>query len=234
MRTAAFLVLAALTAAVGCRKKPAEPPPAVELATPALIVAAAEPEDTPEVWRLVKVELPTAGGTCTEESDRIEFAFLKRARVPEPVAVDKLPPTPAEFSHRGHAVQLGIDCRYCHPGSVTSGKTAERFKAKACMNCHQQLFGKGPEAGKGNRWSFVAVRDATKSPKEIDATECDADGVPLAGSVVRRGIYEEVGDGLRIALAFGDVPADFRPKEFKAAPLPRTGFAGVAVFHLKK
>jgi hypothetical protein len=230
VRLAACFLFALAGLAAGCRK-PA-PPPAVEPV----------PAEAPEVWKLVKVELPIAGGTCVEESVGVEVEFLKRARRAEPggpVRLEDIPPQPAEFSHEHHTVQLGIDCRYCHTVGVNRGGVAGT--ARVCMNCHQHLRpGADPRgldanvlaAGKGKRWSFVVERDVTKTPKEIDATECDADGWPTPGRVVRRGIYEEDGDGLRIALAFGGVPKDFRPKEFAPTSLP--GFAGVAVFHLKK
>lgn len=46
---------------------------------------------------------------------------------------------PVPFSHRHHAGELGIDCRYCH----TSVETAARAgipPTETCMNCHVQIW----------------------------------------------------------------------------------------------
>ena len=46
---------------------------------------------------------------------------------------------PVPFSHRHHAGQLGIDCRYCHT-SVEVGPRAGIPPAQTCMNCHSQIW----------------------------------------------------------------------------------------------
>lgn len=222
----ALLTLALL--ATGCAKKPAGAAPAP---------AAPLPDEVKDRWQLVKVELPTDGGVCVEDYTGLgtDVAFVKLAtKPPEPIPFDKIPPTPAEFSHQHHAAEMGIDCRYCHtPAEKPVVLTAEG-RLKGCMNCHQQ-FATAATGLRGKRWFFAATRDETKMPKEIDLTECDADGRPLAAGR-RRGVYEEKGDELRIALVFGDAPKDFRPKEFKTMLLKPGDsiFVGVAVFHLKK
>jgi hypothetical protein len=50
---------------------------------------------------------------------------------------------PVPFSHRHHAGQLGIDCRYCHTSVETSG-FAGVPPTKSCMNCHSQIWGDSP------------------------------------------------------------------------------------------
>jgi len=46
---------------------------------------------------------------------------------------------PVPFSHRHHAGELGIDCRYCH-SSVENSDWAVIPPTKTCMNCHSQIW----------------------------------------------------------------------------------------------
>jgi len=46
---------------------------------------------------------------------------------------------PVQFSHRHHAGQLGIDCRYCHT-SVENAGFANLPPTQTCMNCHAQIW----------------------------------------------------------------------------------------------
>src|SRR5512139_500104 len=46
---------------------------------------------------------------------------------------------PVPFSHRHHAGQLGIDCRYCH-SSVETAAYANIPATQTCMNCHVQIW----------------------------------------------------------------------------------------------
>src|SRR5499433_3141887 len=50
---------------------------------------------------------------------------------------------PVQFSHKHHAGDDGIDCRYCHTTVETAG-TAGMPATKTCMNCHSQLFANSP------------------------------------------------------------------------------------------
>jgi len=50
---------------------------------------------------------------------------------------------PVPFSHRHHAGQLGIDCRYCHTAVETSA-FAGLPATKTCMNCHSQIWADSP------------------------------------------------------------------------------------------
>nr|WP_232328798.1 cytochrome c3 family protein [Sphingomonas horti] len=46
---------------------------------------------------------------------------------------------PVPFSHKHHAGELGIDCRYCHTSVETSADAG--FPAThVCMTCHSQLW----------------------------------------------------------------------------------------------
>jgi hypothetical protein len=46
---------------------------------------------------------------------------------------------PVPFSHRHHAGELGIDCRYCHT-SVEETAYANIPPTQTCMNCHAQIW----------------------------------------------------------------------------------------------
>jgi hypothetical protein len=46
---------------------------------------------------------------------------------------------PVQFSHKHHAGQLGIDCRYCHTG-VEKSRFAGIPPTETCMTCHSQLY----------------------------------------------------------------------------------------------
>jgi hypothetical protein len=46
---------------------------------------------------------------------------------------------PVPFSHRHHAGELGIDCRYCHT-SVEKSSFAGVPPTQTCMTCHSQIW----------------------------------------------------------------------------------------------
>lgn len=46
---------------------------------------------------------------------------------------------PIQFSHKHHAGELGIDCRYCHT-TVENLAYAGMPATKTCMNCHSQIW----------------------------------------------------------------------------------------------
>jgi mono/diheme cytochrome c family protein len=48
------------------------------------------------------------------------------------------PKQPIAFSHKIHAGQFEIDCKYCHTG-VMKGKQANIPSPNICMNCHVQI-----------------------------------------------------------------------------------------------
>ena len=48
------------------------------------------------------------------------------------------PVQPIEFSHRLHAGDLGLDCRYCH-FTVERSAFAAVPTSRVCMNCHNQV-----------------------------------------------------------------------------------------------
>jgi Cytochrome c7 and related cytochrome c len=50
---------------------------------------------------------------------------------------------PVPFSHRHHAGELGLDCRYCHT-SVENSADAGMPATKTCMTCHSQIWVNSP------------------------------------------------------------------------------------------
>jgi hypothetical protein len=74
-------------------------------------------------------------------------------------------PQPLPFSHKHHAGEDGIDCRYCHH-SVESGAFAGIPATEVCMTCHSQLFASAPLLGPlraslatGSRIRWTRVHD---------------------------------------------------------------------------
>jgi mono/diheme cytochrome c family protein len=57
------------------------------------------------------------------------------------------PKQPIAFSHKIHAGQFEIDCKYCHTG-VMKGKQANIPSPNICMNCHSQIRS-GTNTGEG-------------------------------------------------------------------------------------
>ncbi|HMJ67757.1 MAG TPA: cytochrome c3 family protein [Cyclobacteriaceae bacterium] len=57
------------------------------------------------------------------------------------------PKQPIAFSHKIHAGQFEIDCKYCHTG-VMKGKQANIPSPNMCMNCHSQIR-EGTNTGAG-------------------------------------------------------------------------------------
>jgi len=49
------------------------------------------------------------------------------------------PDQPVLFSHRHHAGELRIDCRYCH-ASVETSAFAGMPSTQTCLSCHSQIF----------------------------------------------------------------------------------------------
>ncbi len=69
------------------------------------------------------------------------IAALSRSSFNTKVDVPKSQPIP--FSHRHHAWELGIDCRYCHWG-VEKSAWANIPSTEVCMSCHSQIWTNSP------------------------------------------------------------------------------------------
>lgn len=70
------------------------------------------------------------------------------------------PKQPIAFSHKIHAGQYEIDCKYCHVG-VTKGKSATIPSVNICMNCHNQIK-QGSLTGEGEISKIVAAYENNK------------------------------------------------------------------------
>ena len=57
--------------------------------------------------------------------------------------VDVARQQPVQFSHKHHAGELGIDCRYCHTG-VERAAVAGVPPTATCINCHAQIWNDSP------------------------------------------------------------------------------------------
>lgn len=68
---------------------------------------------------------------------------------------------PVQFSHKHHAGDDGIDCRYCHT-TVETSSFAGFPPVKTCMNCHSQLF--------SDSEYLALVRDSFKNLQPIKWT----------------------------------------------------------------
>ena len=69
------------------------------------------------------------------------------------------PKQPVPFSHRLHAGELGMDCRYCH-ATVEFSHEANIPPTQTCMNCHTMVL---PESEK-----LQPVRDSFKTGTPIE------------------------------------------------------------------
>ena len=78
---------------------------------------------------------------------------------PEYTDVGYQPVQPVEYSHRLHAGELGMDCRYCHTG-VERSPIAGVPPTQTCMNCHTLI--------KTDSKKLQPVRDSWASGKPIE------------------------------------------------------------------
>jgi hypothetical protein len=69
---------------------------------------------------------------------------------------------PVQFSHKHHAGELGIDCRYCHT-SVETSANAGFPPTQTCMNCHSQIWALSP--------TLEPVRASWRSNESINWTK---------------------------------------------------------------
>lgn len=78
---------------------------------------------------------------------------------PEFLVVGYRPDQPVDYSHRLHAGELGMDCRYCH-NWVEDSKHSNVPPTETCMNCHNQIRTESPK--------LIKVREswATDTPIE--------------------------------------------------------------------
>jgi hypothetical protein len=78
---------------------------------------------------------------------------------PEYTDVGYRPTQPIPYSHKLHAGDLGIDCRYCHTGVEVSAK-ANIPATQTCMNCHTLI--------KADSDKLAGVQESWASKKPIE------------------------------------------------------------------
>ena len=66
-------------------------------------------------------------------------ALMRNSRSPWYTGPGRREQQPVPFSHRHHAGELGIDCRYCHT-SVEKSSFAGVPPTQTCMTCHSQIW----------------------------------------------------------------------------------------------
>lgn len=74
-------------------------------------------------------------------------------------------PQPVPFSHKHHAGELGIDCRYCHT-SVETSSFAGIPPTQTCMTCHSQIWVNSP--------MLAPVRASYQNDKSLAWTRVNA------------------------------------------------------------
>jgi hypothetical protein len=79
--------------------------------------------------------------------------------------VDNPQPQPIPFSHKHHAGELGLDCRYCHT-SVEVSSSAGMPATQVCMTCHSQIW--------TNAAMLEPVRTSYRDSKPIAWTRVNA------------------------------------------------------------
>lgn len=88
----------------------------------------------------------------------VTFALLIYAS-PDNLQVGYRPEQPVHYSHRLHAGELGLDCRYCH-ANVERSQEAMVPPTQTCMGCHSVIH---TETG-----SLQPVRDSWASGEPIE------------------------------------------------------------------
>lgn len=78
---------------------------------------------------------------------------------PEYTKVGYQPAQPVPFSHKIHAGQLGLDCRYCH-SFVETAAHSNIPTAQVCMNCHSQVQKDNPK--------LAPLREAWATGKPVE------------------------------------------------------------------
>ena len=73
------------------------------------------------------------------------------------------PVQPVAYSHRLHARDLGLDCRYCH-ANVERSPVAMVPSTQTCMNCHQLVKMDSPKLAAMNSLALPLTATTPSSP----------------------------------------------------------------------
>lgn len=98
----------------------------------------------PQIFPKKANKLPALSLTGAFFGGVILVAFVWYYFSPEFTDVGYQPIQPVDFSHRLHAGQLGMDCRYCH-NWVEVSEHSNVPPTQTCMNCHSQIRTDSPE-----------------------------------------------------------------------------------------
>ena len=119
------------------------------------------------------VQSPISGGSIVRSSGFIFIVVFIVAALAFKAVINGLfsigvqqgyaPKQPIAFSHKIHAGQFEIDCKYCHTG-VMKGKNANIPSPNICMNCHNQIK-QGTNTGEGEIAKIVKAYE-TNTPIE--------------------------------------------------------------------
>jgi hypothetical protein len=82
--------------------------------------------------------LPTIGAAAAAFLGVAVVAFVWYYFSPSYTDVGYRPEQPIDYSHKLHAGDLGIDCRYCH-NNVEVSPHANVPPTQTCMNCHKLI-----------------------------------------------------------------------------------------------
>ena len=89
--------------------------------------------------RLVPLAVLAAGAVATY------FGVVAyAATLPSTLSIGYAPDQPVPFSHKLHAGEMGLDCRYCH-NTVERAAHAAIPPTQTCMNCHSQVKKDSPK-----------------------------------------------------------------------------------------
>ena len=95
----------------------------------------------------------------------LSFALYGLSGSPYFTDVDVAKDQPVPFSHRHHAGELGIDCRYCHT-SVENSSFAGLPPTQTCMSCHSKIW--------TNSAMLEPVRASYRSNKSLEWVRVNA------------------------------------------------------------
>jgi len=102
--------------------------------------------------------LPLAGALAAGLGGAAVVGFFWYFGSPRFTDVGYQPTQPVPYSHRLHAGELGLDCRYCH-ASVEVSAVANIPPTAVCMNCHRTV--------KRDSEKLAPIRDSASSGRPM-------------------------------------------------------------------
>ena len=93
------------------------------------------PKSTDRILRILFVLIVLVGGAAA--------GLIGYLALPKHADTGYMPLQPVPYSHKLHAGNLGMDCRYCH-SSVESSSYAAVPATEVCMNCHTRVKPQSP------------------------------------------------------------------------------------------